>query len=104
LNQCARASTGLNRLLTSLTSQLAQRFGSVADGPTLEGWVDQVKHVNDYFPHCVSHRAFTEAAEVGWQGKSDLVITPEAGPALRFATVFIPQRLSPGREGPARLR
>ena len=94
-NQYARAYTELNRLLSDVASQLAARFGGVAEGPTLEGWVEQVKHVNDYFPHCVSHRAFAEAAGMGWRGKSGLVVTPEVGPALRFATVFIPQRLSP---------
>jgi epoxyqueuosine reductase QueG len=93
-NQYARAYAELNRLLTGIANQLAERFGGVAEGPTLEGWVDQVKHVNDYFPHCVSHRAFAEAARVGWRGRSGLVITPEVGPALRFATVFVPQQLS----------
>jgi epoxyqueuosine reductase QueG len=93
-NQYARAYTRLNRLLNDMASQLAGRFGGVAEGATLEGWVEQVKHVNDYFPHCVSHRAFAEAARVGWRGRSGLVITPEAGPALRFATVFVPQQLS----------
>lgn len=93
-NQYARAYIELNRLLNDMASQLAERFGGVAEGATLEGWVDQVKHVNDYFPNCVSHRAFAEAARVGWRGRSGLVVTPEAGPALRFATVFIPQRLS----------
>ncbi|MBC8264281.1 MAG: hypothetical protein H8E47_09185 [Anaerolineales bacterium] len=94
-NQYARAYTELNRLLNHITSQLVERFGGVAELATVEGWVEQVKHVNDYFPHCVSHRAFAEAARVGWRGRSGLVVTPEAGPALRFATVFIPQRLSP---------
>ena len=94
-NQYARAYTELNRLLNEVASRLAARFGGVAEGPTLEGWVEQVKHVNDYWPHCVSHRAFAEAAGVGWRGRSGLVITPEAGPALRFATVFVPQRLYP---------
>jgi len=94
-NHYARAYTELNRLLTGMASELAERFGGVAEGPTLEGWVDQVQHVNDYWPHCVSHRAFAEAARVGWRGRSGLVITPEAGPALRFATVFVPQRLFP---------
>jgi len=94
-NQYARAYKELNRLLTDITSQLAGRFGGVAEAPTLEGWVERVNHVNDYFPHCIPHRAFAEAAGVGWRGKSGLVITPEAGPALRFATVFIPRRLSP---------
>jgi epoxyqueuosine reductase QueG len=93
-NQYARAYTELNRLLNDIADQLAERFSGVAEGPTLEGWVEQVRHVNDYFSHCVSHRAFAEAAGVGWRGRSGLVITPEAGPALRFATVFVPQRLS----------
>ena len=94
-NQYARAYTELNRLLSDMADQLAERFGGVAEGATLEGWVEQVKHVNDYWPHCVSHRAFAEAARVGWRGRSGLVVTPEAGPALRFATVFVPQQLSP---------
>ncbi|MGA9351755.1 MAG: hypothetical protein WBW48_23545 [Anaerolineae bacterium] len=93
-NQYARAYTELNRLLNHIASQLVGRFGGVAEAATVEGWVGQVKRVNDYFPHCVSHRAFAEAAGVGWRGRSGLVITPEAGPALRFATVFVPQRLS----------
>lgn len=94
-NQYARAYTELNRLLNHIASQLAKRFGGVAEGPTLEGWVERVSHVNDYFPHCVSHRAFAEAAGLGWRGRSGLIVTPEVGPTLRFATVFIPQRLSP---------
>jgi len=94
-NQYARAYTELNRLLNDIVSQLVGRFGGVAEAATLEGWVEQVKHVNDYFPHCVSHRAFAEAATVGWRGRNGLIITPEAGPALRFATLFVPQRLSP---------
>ena len=94
-DQYARAYTELNRLLNDIAGQLAERFSGVAEPATVEGWVEQVKHVNDYFPHCVSHRAFAEAATVGWRGRSGLVITPEAGPALRFATVFVPQRLPP---------
>jgi len=94
-NQYARAYTELNRLLNDIAGQLAERFSGVAESPTLEGWVEQVKHVNDYFPHCASHRAFAEAARVGWRGRNGLVITPEAGPALRFVTLFVPQQLSP---------
>jgi epoxyqueuosine reductase QueG len=94
-NQYARAYTELNRQLDHIASQLAKRFGGVAEPATVEGWLGQVQHVNDYWPHCVSHRAFAEAAGVGWRGKSGLVITPEAGPALRFATVFVSQRLFP---------
>ncbi len=94
-NQYARAYTELNRRLNHIATQLAERFGGVAEAATVEGWVGQVQHVTDYWSRCVSHRAFAEAAGVGWRGRSGLVVTPEAGPALRFATVFIPQRLSP---------
>jgi epoxyqueuosine reductase QueG len=94
-NRYARAYTELNRLLNEIATRLAKQFGGVAEQATMEGWVGQVSHVNDYFPSCVSHRAFAEAAGVGWRGKHGLVVTPEAGPALRFATIFIPQRLLP---------
>jgi len=94
-NQYAQAYTELNRLLNGIAGQLVERFGGVAETATVEGWVEQVQHVNDYWPHCASHRAFAEAAGVGWRGRNGLIITPEAGPALRFATVFVPQRLSP---------
>ena len=97
-NRYARAYTELNRLLNGIATRLAEQFGGVAEQATLEGWVGQVSHVNDYFPLCVSHRAFAEAAGVGWRGKHGLVVTPEAGPALRFATVFIPRPL-PSEDG-----
>jgi hypothetical protein len=94
-NRYARAYTELNRLLNEIATRLAEQFGGVAEQATMEGWVGQVSHVNDYFPACVSHRAFAEAAGVGWRGKHGLVVTPKAGPALRFATIFIPKSLLP---------
>ena len=94
-NRYARAYTELNRLLNEIATRLAKQFGGVAEQATMEGYVGQVSHVNDYFPACVSHRAFAEAARVGWRGKHGLVVTPEAGPALRLATIFIPQPLLP---------
>ena len=94
-NRYAHAYTELNRLLNQIATRLAEQFGGVVEQATIEGWVGRVSHVDDYFPHCVSHRAFAEAAGVGWRGKHGLVVTPEAGPALRFATIFIPQPLLP---------
>lgn len=94
-NRYAHAYTELNRMLNGIATQLAEQFGGVAEQATMEGWVGQVSHVNDYFSHCISHRAFAEAAGVGWRGKHGLVVTPEAGPALRFATIFISQQLLP---------
>jgi epoxyqueuosine reductase QueG len=92
-NRYARAYTELNRLLNEIATRLAEQFHGVAEQATMQGWVEKVTHVNDYFPACASHRAFAEAAGLGWRGKHGLVVTPEAGPALRFATIFIPHLL-----------
>lgn len=92
-NRYARAYTELNRLLNETSSRLAEKFGGVAEQATIEGFVGQVSHVSEYFPVTVSHRTFAESAKVGWRGRHGLIVTPEAGPALRFATVFVPQAL-----------
>lgn len=98
-NDYARAYQELNHTLDYVSSSLAAEFGGVAENATIEGWTGKVQHVGDYFAHCVSHRAFAEAAGLGWRGRHGLIVTPEAGPALRFATVFVPHRLlSPQRE------
>lgn len=89
-NDYARAYAELNQSLNRIVVGLADRFGGVAEQATIEGWVDRIAHVRDYFPACVSHRAFAEAAGLGWRGKNGLIITPEVGPALRFATLFLP--------------
>ena len=89
----ARAYGELNRLLNRSAQALAQEFGGVAEPATMEGWAGTVEHVAEYFGHCVSHRAFAEAAGLGWRGRHGLIVTQEVGPALRFATVFIPQRI-----------
>jgi len=91
----ARAYGELNRLLNRFAGALADEFGGVAERATMEGWAGTIGHVDQYFGHCVSHRAFAEAAQLGWRGRHGLIVTPEAGPALRFATVFVPQRIAP---------
>jgi epoxyqueuosine reductase QueG len=92
-NDYARAYGLLNRTLNQFTAALIAQFGGVAEQATVEGWAGTVEHVRDYFSHCVSHRAFAEAAGLGWRGRHNLIVTPEAGPALRFATWFVPGRL-----------
>jgi epoxyqueuosine reductase QueG len=91
---------GLNRCLRRVGSALAGAFGGVAEGPTRDGVVGQVSHVREYFPTCVSHRAFAETAGLGWRGKHGLIITPEFGPALRLTTVFLPFRVEAPRLQP----
>jgi epoxyqueuosine reductase QueG len=96
-NDYARAYEALNRLLNHFSTELAAQFGGVAEQPTIEGWVKNVEHVTDYFPNCVSHCSFAEAAGVGWRGRHGLIVTPQVGPALRFATVFIPGSIAQPR-------
>ncbi len=88
-SEYAQAYNELNRLLNHIVSTLASLFHGVAEQATLEGWGARISHVSEYFPHCVSHRAFAEAAGLGWRGRHSLIVTPQAGPALRFATLFI---------------
>lgn len=92
-NDYARAYRELNRTLDHVSTAIAAEFGGVAEKATIEGWAGTVQHVGDYFAHCISHRAFAEAARLGWRGRHGLIVTPEAGPALRFATVFVPYRV-----------
>jgi epoxyqueuosine reductase QueG len=98
-NEYAHAYGELNRALDRVSRALAEGFGGIAEGATLEGLVGQVTHVRDYFPLCVSHRSVAEAAGLGWRGRHGLIVTPEYGPGLRLASVFLPRRIdSPPRE------
>ncbi|MGQ9493625.1 MAG: hypothetical protein ACUVR2_07670 [Anaerolineae bacterium] len=92
-NEYAQAYTVLNYTLNEFAQKIVTRFGGLAEQATIEGWAGHVKHVMDYFPHCVSHRVFAEAAGLGWRGRHSLIVTPETGPALRFATIFTPGRI-----------
>jgi hypothetical protein len=85
-----RAYEELNRMLNHLAEALTVQFGGIAEQATLAGWGARIGHVREYYPHCVSHRAFAEAAGLGWRGRHSLIVTPEAGTALRFATLFVP--------------
>ena len=91
----------LNASLDRVSCSLAEEHGGVAETATLEGIVGQVTHVSQYFPLCASHRAVAEAAGLGWRGRHGLIVTPEYGPALRLATVFMPGEMkTPRRELP----
>ena len=97
-NRYARAYECLNRSLNRVSEALAAECDGAAELATLSGIANTVTHVSQYFPQCVSHRAVAEAAGLGWRGRHGLIVTPEFGPALRLATVFIPQRVdSPAR-------
>jgi len=91
-NRYARAYTELNRSLNIISGELAAKFDGIAEQATVEGITGKVNHVDDYFDNCVSHGAFAEAASLGWKGRHGLIVTPEVGPALRFATIFVKGR------------
>jgi hypothetical protein len=91
-NHYAQAYAELNRLLDETCSHLVEKFGGVAEQAAVGGLVGHVKHVDEYFPVALSHRAFAETARIGWRGRHALIVTPEVGPALRLATVFVPSR------------
>ncbi|HNR95456.1 MAG TPA: hypothetical protein PKJ21_07545 [Anaerolineae bacterium] len=94
-NRYARAYHEVNRVLNDICERLALEFSGVAEKATIDGWAGSVSNVKEYFPHCVSHRAFAEAAGLGWRGKHGLIVTPEAGPALRLATLFVSGEAAP---------
>lgn len=92
-NRYAASYHDLNGCLSRIARSLAAEFGGVAEGPTREGVAGTTRHVTDYYPTCVSHRAFAEASGLGWRGKHGLIVTPKFGPAFRLATVFIPAQV-----------
>jgi epoxyqueuosine reductase QueG len=49
------------------------------------------------FTSNLSAKAVANAAGLGWQGKSLLIVTPEHGPRVRFATILTDMPLTPDR-------
>ena len=92
-NIYSEACRNLNRILNNITKKLAENFDGIAEQATVEGLTQKVKQVNEYYSLCVSHRIFAEQAMLGWRGKSGLIVTSEAGSALRLATIFVPYEI-----------
>jgi epoxyqueuosine reductase QueG len=85
----------LNRRLDDVTSQLAsalQRAGWRAF-PVLASQVVDGEHLRGLF----SHKLAAHLAGLGWIGKSCLLVTPEVGPRVRWATVLTDAPLAPGK-------
>jgi len=87
----------VNQILNRISCVLAESFNGVAERATMDGLIGQVAHVAQYFPYCISHRSVAEAAGLGWRGKHGLIVTPEYGPGLRLASIFLPGRLGSPR-------
>lgn len=79
----------LNKMLKEIGKEIADTFNGIAYPPTTETPAEQIKNVKDYYHKTISHRLIAEYAGIGWRGKSELIITENRGPAVRFASVLI---------------
>jgi epoxyqueuosine reductase QueG len=89
----ARHYRAVNAALDRLTAELvnwlcARRFAARAI-PASE-IVDEQNFLGS-----LSHKAVARMAGLGWQGKSLLIVTPQHGPRVRFATVLTDMPLVP---------
>ncbi|MFX0091822.1 MAG: hypothetical protein ACFFBD_08680 [Candidatus Hodarchaeota archaeon] len=87
-NNYAQAYNRLNNHLNRFIVEIAELINGIAIPATLEGMVDSVQHVTDYFPLTISHRAIAEHAGLGWRGKNELIVHPRYSCAIRFASVL----------------
>lgn len=85
-NTYARWYRPLNEALNDTAKALAEETDGIAI-PATVAWIDDVKHVEDYYGMAVSHRVAAEQAGTGWRGKNELVVNPRYGCAIRLASV-----------------
>jgi epoxyqueuosine reductase QueG len=79
----------LNDMLKEIGYKLAHEFNGISIPPTTGAPVDLINNVKDYYPFTISHRVVAEHAGLGWRGKSELIITENYGPAVRFTSILI---------------
>lgn len=87
-NVYAREYQKLNRLLNDISRDLATHFGGISIPATLEGFANEVNHVEEYYGHTISHRVGAEYAGLGWRGKNELIVHEQYSCALRFASII----------------
>jgi hypothetical protein len=89
----------VNNVLNDVCAQLT----SVLDGIPLKATSELgggVRLVEEYYPYAkISHRVVAEHAGLGTRGKSELVVTPQNGSAVRFNSFITPVELD--KEGNA---
>lgn len=78
----------LNNMLKKIGDDVAKNFNGFSLPPTTGVRVEDIGNVIDYYPHTISHRVVAEHAGLGWRGKSELIITKENGPAVRFTSIL----------------
>jgi epoxyqueuosine reductase QueG len=87
-NIYAREYHKLNRVLNTISKNIAESFGGIPIPATLEGLISNVKNVEEYYGMTVSHRVIAENAGLGWRGKNELIVNEKLSCALRFASII----------------
>ncbi len=87
-NVYAREYQNLNRLLYDISRDIAIHFGGIPIPATLEGFANEVNHVEEYYGHTISHRVGAEQAGLGWRGKNEMIVNKQYSCALRFASII----------------
>lgn len=85
-NTYADEYTRLNEALDKTAGRLADETDGIGIPATTSGIVDQVMHVEDYYPIAVSHRVGAEVSGLGWRGKNELIVHPTYSCAVRLAS------------------
>ncbi|MFW9918779.1 MAG: hypothetical protein ACFFED_04220 [Candidatus Thorarchaeota archaeon] len=88
-NKYASEYDRINQVLNKIARALALQFEGIPLTATIGGVIEKVKHVSDYFPMVISHRAIAEQAGLGWRGKNQLIIHERYSCAIRFASVIV---------------
>lgn len=78
----------LNHLLNKISHDIATHFGGIPVPATLEGFADEVNHVEEYYGHTISHRVVAEFAGLGWRGKNELIVHEQYSCAIRFVSII----------------
>ncbi|TXT61713.1 MAG: hypothetical protein BAJALOKI1v1_1100001 [Promethearchaeota archaeon] len=86
----ANAYKTLNRLLNNIAQRIAVKCNGISIPATIEGIVDSIDHVSEYYFQTVSHRQIAEYAGLGWRGKNGLLIHPTYSCAFRLASIITP--------------
>jgi len=87
-NTYAREYQKVNKLLNTISRRIADQFGGIPMLATIEGAVETVTNVEDYYGMTVSHRVIAENAGLGWRGKNELIVNKKCSCALRFASII----------------
>jgi epoxyqueuosine reductase QueG len=78
----------INKILNDISKGISERFKGIPILATIEGIVNKIQSVEEYYEQSVSHRVIAENAGLGWRGKNELIVNDKFSCALRFASVL----------------